>query len=344
MEGTLTRAAVLHPGATDLRIEEWPDPVPGAGEILVKVAACGLCRTDLHYLHGVPTAKTPPLVLGHEVSGTVEAVGGGVEGVAIGARVLLPPVIPCGACELCRRGRGNICARMQMLGNHRDGGFAEYVVVPATCAFPLPSNLPLEESSVVSDAGSTAYHAVVNRGHVAPGEWVAVLGCGGVGLSVLQVVKAVGGRIVAVDVAAEKLETAKRLGADEVVDGRGEVVKSLRKITGGGPDVAFEVIGNPATIRAAVEGVRAGGRVVVVGYADADVPLPAGRIMFRELEIRGSLGCPLSDFPRVLAMAAKGGFDLRAMVTHRFPLEGINEGFAALHAGMPGLVRGIAVP
>ncbi|HKZ64534.1 MAG TPA: zinc-binding dehydrogenase, partial [Thermoplasmata archaeon] len=158
------------------------------------------------------------------------------------------------------------------------------------------------------------------------------------------VVKAVGGRIVAVDVAAEKLETAKRLGADEVVDGRGEVVKSLRKITGGGPDVAFEVIGNPATIRAAVEGVRAGGRVVVVGYADADVPLPAGRIMFRELEIRGSLGCPLSDFPRVLAMAAKGGFDLRAMVTHRFPLEGINEGFAALHAGMPGLVRGIAVP
>jgi 6-hydroxycyclohex-1-ene-1-carbonyl-CoA dehydrogenase len=338
------RAAVLHPGAKELRIEDWPAPVPGPGEVLVKVAACGLCRTDLHYLHGVPTAKTPPLVLGHEVSGTVASVGTGVEGPQVGARVLLPPVIPCGSCDACLRGRGNICARMQMLGNHRDGGFAEYVVVPANCAFPLPPDLPLEESSVISDAGSTAYHAVVNRGHVAPGEWVAVLGCGGVGLSVLQVVKAVGGRIVAVDIAPEKLDAAKRLGAHEVLDGRGEVVKSLRKITGGGPDVAFEVIGQPATIRAAVEGVRTGGRVVIVGYTDAEVPLPAGRIMFRELEVRGSLGCPLQEFPRVLAFAANGGFDLKAMVTHRFALEGINEGFAALHAGARGLVRGIMVP
>jgi len=338
------RAAVLHPSAKELRVEDWPEPSLGPGDVLVKVAACGLCRTDLHYLHGVPTAKAPPLVLGHEVSGTVESVGSGVQGIATGAKVLLPPVLPCGSCDLCRRGRGNICAKMLMLGNHRDGGFAERVVVPADCAFILPPNLPLEESSVLSDAGSTAYHAVVNRGRVAPGEWVAVLGCGGVGLSVLQIVKAVGGHIVAVDVAPEKLDAAKRLGADEVVDGRGDTVKQLRKITGGGPDVAFEVIGHPATIRAAVEGVRAGGRVVVVGYADADVPLPAGRIMFRELEVRGSLGCPLQEFPRVLALAASGAFDLKAMVTHRFSLENINEGFAALNAGMPGLVRGIAVP
>jgi len=338
------RAAVLHPGAKELRIVDWPAPVLGPGEVLVKVAACGLCRTDLHYLHGVPTAKTPPLVLGHEVSGTVASVGTGVEAPQAGARVLLPPVIPCGSCDACRRGRGNICARMQMLGNHRDGGFAEFVAVPANCAFPLPSNLPLEESSVLSDAGSTAYHAVVNRGHVAPGEWVAVLGCGGVGLSVLQVAKAVGAHIVAVDIAPEKLDAAKRLGADEIVDGRGEVVKSLRKITGGGPDVAFEVIGHPATIRAAVEGVRTGGRVVIVGYTDAEVPLPAGRIMFRELEVRGSLGCPIQEFPRVLGFAANGGFDLKAMVTHRFSLDAINEGFTALQAGARGLVRGIMVP
>jgi 2-desacetyl-2-hydroxyethyl bacteriochlorophyllide A dehydrogenase len=338
------RAAVLHPGAKDLRTEEWPTPAAGPGEVLVRVAACGLCRTDLHYLHGVPTAKAPPLVLGHEVSGTVEGIGTGVEGIAPGTRVLLPPVLPCGTCEPCRRGRGNICAKMLMLGNHRDGGFAEFVAVPASCAFPLPPGLALEESSVLSDAGSTAYHAVVNRGRVAAGEWVAVLGCGGVGLSVLQMAKAAGARLIAVDVAPGKLETARRLGADELVDGFGDVPKALRKITGGGPDAAFEVIGNPKTIRAAVDAVRPGGRAIIVGYSDAEVALPAGRIMFRELEVRGSLGCPLQDFPRVLALAEEGAFDLKAMVTHRYPLEGINEGFDALNRGAPDLVRAITLP
>ena len=338
------RAAVLHPRARTLAVETWPTPEPGAGEIRVKVAACGLCRTDLHYLHGLATVKAPPLVLGHEVSGTIVAKGTGAEDFEIGSRVVLPPVLPCGTCELCRRGRGNICARMSMLGNHRDGGFAEFVVVPASCAFPLPPNLPLEESSILSDAGSTAYHAVVNRGRVLPGETVAVIGCGGVGLSVLQMVRAVGAHVIAVDIAAEKLEVAKRLGADEVLEGSGDTGKALRKMTGGGPDVAFEVVGNPKTIRAAVEGVRTGGRVVVVGYAEADVPMPAGRIMFRELEVRGSLGCPLQEFPPVLALAARGAFNLEAMVTHRYRLEEINEGFDALDHGKTGFVRGIAIP
>ncbi len=338
------RAAVLHPGARTLAVETWPMPEPAAGGLRVKVAACGLCRTDLHYLHGLATAKAPPLVLGHEVSGTVDAKGAGVAGFDIGSRVLLPPVLPCGTCELCRRGRGNVCARMSMLGNHVDGGFAEFVVVPASCAFPLPPNLPLEEASVLADAGSTAYHAVVNRARVRPGETVAVIGCGGVGLSVLQMVRAVGAYGIAVDIVPEKLDAAKRMGANEVLDGSGDTAKSLRKMTGGGPDVAFEVIGNPKTIRAAVDGVRTGGRVVIVGYADADVPMPAGRIMFRELEVRGSLGCPLQEFPPVLALAARGAFNLKAMVTHRYALEEINEGFAALNAGKPGLVRAIAIP
>ncbi len=338
------RAAVLHPGAKELAVEDWPAPTVGPGDVLVRVAACGLCRTDLHYLHGLPTAKKPPLVLGHEVSGTVESVGAAVTAISPGARVLLPPVLACGACDLCRRGRGNVCARMEMLGNHRDGGFAELIAVPADAVFLLPPNLPLEEASVLSDAGSTAYHAVVNRGRVAPGEWVAVIGCGGVGLSVLQVAHAVGARTVAIDVVPEKLERARRLGADEALDGREDVTKALRKLTGGGPDIAFEVIGNPKTIRVAVEAVRTGGRVVVVGYADADAPLPAGRIMFRELEVRGSLGCPLQEFPRVLALAASGKFDLAATVTHRYPLERINEGFATLDHGAPDFVRGIAIP
>ncbi len=157
--------------------------------------------------------------------------------------------------------------------------------------------------------------------------------------------RAAGARTIAIDVVPEKLEAARRLGADEtMMEGSPDTAKALRKATAGGPDVVFEVIGNPKTIRTAVDAVRPGGRVVVVGYSEKDATLPAGRIMFRELEVRGSLGCPLQDFPRVLALAARGAFDLKAMVTHRFPLDDINEGFAQLEGGAPDMVRGIALP
>ncbi len=134
MEGSLTKAAVFH-GAEGLRVEEVERPKPDVGEVLVRVAACGICRTDLHYLHGVPTFQKPPLILGHEISGVVE---GPADEPLQGQRVLLPPVIPCGHCEYCQAGRGTLCRRMVMLGNHRDGGFAENVTIPASAAFPLP--------------------------------------------------------------------------------------------------------------------------------------------------------------------------------------------------------------
>ena len=339
------RAALLRRSHEPLELAEIPVPVPGVGEVLVKVAACGLCHTDLHYLdHGTPTFKTPPLVLGHEISGTVAALGSGASGWSEGERVLLPAVLPCGACALCRTGRENICEHSRMFGNHIDGGFAEFVVVPAKDLLHLPPEIPLAEGAIIADALTTPFHAVVRRGRVAPGDWVLVLGCGGVGLNLVQFAAAMGGRVVAVDVAADKLDWALRLGAEEVVNaGAGERLdKALRRITGSGVDVAFEAIGKASTQEQAMGCVRTGGRLVLVGYSPEAMSFNSGRAMFREIEVLGSLGCRPVDYPRVIELARRGKVKVAELVTHRFPLAQIHEGLDALRAGLP--IRAIVVP
>lgn len=336
------RAAVFH-GGKELKVEEVDRPKPAHDEVLVRVAACGICRTDLHYLHGVPTFKKPPLILGHEISGTVEeAPDGGPE---IGQRVLIPPVIPCGECEYCLQGRGTLCTHMVMLGNHRDGGFAEYVAVSQSVTFPLPDSIPLQEGCIISDAFSTPYHAVINRAEVKPGQTVAIFGCGGVGLAAVQMAVLAGARVVAVDLVEEKLLLAEDFGAWLTINASGvdDAAKEVRRLTSGGVDVALEVIGNPATIRQAFDSLRWGGRLMVVGYTDKEVSFSGAKLMFREMEVRGSLGCGLHDFPKVIDLAAMGLLKVKEMVSHRFALEDINEGFRLLETGDPGLVRGIVL-
>ena len=165
------RAAVFHGPGQPLRLEEVPLPEPGPGEVRVRVAACGVCHTDLHYVdHGTPTFKEPPLILGHEASGRVDALGPGVSGWTAGEPVLLPAVLTCGSCRFCRLGRENVCAEMRMFGNHVDGAYAEHVLAPARDLFRLPPAIPLEEGCIIADALSTPYHAVKNRGQVRPGE------------------------------------------------------------------------------------------------------------------------------------------------------------------------------
>ena len=339
------KAALFYGAHRPLQIEERPIPHAGPGEIVVKVAACGLCHTDLHYIdHDVPTFAAPPLVLGHEASGTIFEIGPDTEGWKIGDRVLIPAVLSCGRCEACRRGRENICARGVMLGNHIDGAYAEYLRVPAKDALALPPELPLEEACLIADAVSTPYHAVVNRGEVKPGERVAVFGCGGVGINVVQVAAAVGAEVWAVDVNLERLAFARQLGAAHAVDaGAGDgAVKELRRATGGGVDVAFEAIGNPATIRQGLDALRRGGRLVVVGYSAESVELPAAKIMFQELEIRGSLGCRPVDYPRIIALACAGKIRIVPLVTRRVSLGEINCGLDDLRNGRG--LRTIVVP
>jgi len=340
------KAAVFYGAGQPLKIEDVATPKPAAGEVLVKVAACGLCRTDLHYLHGTPTFKKPPIILGHEISGTVEAAAPDVTSFRNGSKIIIPPVFGCGRCFFCRTGRPTLCTSQIMVGNHRDGGFAEYICVPASELFIAPENVPLPEASIISDAISTPYHAVVNRAEVRPGDSVAVFGAGGVGLSTIQMAAAVGGRVIAVDVFDEKLETARKFGAVEVVNGKKEqdVAKAIRKMTNGGVDVALEVIGNPVTIQQAFNSVRWGGRVVVVGYSSKEITIDAARLMFREIEVMGSLGCGPQDYPKVIEMVRLGKIRVKEMVTHRFPLEKINDGFAQLDKGDPTLIRAIATP
>lgn len=330
------KAAMFHGPGQPFKIEDVPTPQPGPGQVLVKVAACGVCHTDLHYTdHNVPTFKKPPLILGHEASGIIAGVGAGVTRWQAGDRVLLPAVYGCGVCDACRRGRENICDQMVMFGNNIDGAFAEYIAVSQHTLFALPPELPLIESSIIADAITTPYQAVANRGRVKPGDAVVVFGCGGIGLNVVQMAAAAGGQVIAVDIVDEKLEWAKKLGAVAVINsGQVERVdKEIRKLTGGGADVSFEAIGLPATQEAAFAGTRNGGRLVLVGYSAKPMTLNSGRTMYREMEIIGSLGCPASEYPKVIELARSGKIKVKELVTARFQLEQINQAFDTLRQG-----------
>ncbi len=330
------KAAVFHGADRPLAIEDVPMPEAGPGQVLIRVAGCGVCHTDLHYLdHGTPTFKQPPMILGHEVSGTIETVGEGVRHLAVGERVLAAAVTSCGHCAACREGRESICANGEMLGNHIDGGFAEFVAVPSKDVFHLPDEIPLVEGSIIADAITTPYHAVVNRGRVRPGDEVVVFGCGGVGINIVQIAAALGARVVAVDISPAKLEWAAKLGAAATLDIAAEARpdKALRKATSGGADVAFEAVGKPITQELAVSCLKTGGRAVFVGYSPETMTLNSGRVMFRELEVVGSLGCRPVDYPRVIEMVRQGRIRLTELVTHRFCLDEIGQALDTLRSG-----------
>jgi 6-hydroxycyclohex-1-ene-1-carbonyl-CoA dehydrogenase len=330
------KAALFLGSEQPLQIDDIPTPEPGPGEILVKVAACGVCHTDLHYLdHGVPTFKKPPLILGHEISGTIAVLGPQVNGWRDGDPVLLPAVYGCGQCRMCREGRENICESMVMFGNNVDGGYAEYVLAPAKDALPMPPSIPLIEGAIIADAITTPYHAVVNRGEIRPGDKVVVFGCGGIGLNIVQLASALGAEVTAVDVIDSKLELAVELGAAHTMNSSQveRIDKEIRKLTGGGADVAFEAIGLPVTQEQAFASIRTGGRFVVVGFSAKPMQLNSGRVMFRELEVVGSLGCRAVDYPRVLSMVQSGMINLKKLVTGRFPLSDINQAFDLLRQG-----------
>ncbi|MCF7811527.1 zinc-binding dehydrogenase [bacterium] len=343
------RAAIFYGPKQPLKVEEVPTPKPGPGEILVKVAACGVCHTDMHYIdHGVPTFKPPPMILGHEASGTVAELGEGVTKWKLDDRVLLPAVLSCGVCPSCRIGRENICDNMKMFGNHVDGAYAEYVLAPAKDALSVPEDVPLIEGSIIADAISTPYHAVVNRAKVKPGDWVAVFGCGGVGINCVQVAAAVGASVIAVDLMPEKLEFAKMLGAQETINpaeiDKGRVDKAIRKMIGDGVDIAFECIGNPKTIVDAYNTIKKGGTCVVVGYTHLPAEIPVAKTMFFEQSLIGSLGCRPVDYPRIIEMARIGKIKVKELVTGSFGLDGINDAFDLLRNNDPKTLRSVIIP
>lgn len=329
-------------------VEDLRDPEPGPGEVLVRVAACGVCHTDLH-IHDGSVAFPLPCVLGHEISGTVVGAGDDVTVIGVGDRIVGAFVMPCGTCRMCTAGREELCepffAHNRLNGTLYDGrtrlfaaddtpvwmysmgGLAELAVVPALAVAPVPTTVPLEDAAILGCAFLTAYGALHHVGCVAPGASVVVIGAGGVGLSVVQVARALGAAtVIAVDVAADRLATALDLGATATVLGSAaDAIDQIRDLTGGtGADVAIEAVGQPGTFRQATEAVADGGRCVMVGIAGAGVTaqVEITRLVRRKLQVLGSFGGrPRSDLSALAELVAAGALDPGAVISRRFALD-----------------------
>lgn len=354
------RAVVLPDVNASLTLEEIPRPRPKAGEVLVRVAACGVCHTDLHVIKGEVKFPTPA-VLGHEISGTVAGVGPGVAGLAEGARVVSSFIMPCGWCAYCAQGRDDLCSTFFELNRLRGqlydgttrlaradgtplamysmGGLAEYAVVPATDVFPLPDGVPLEEACILGCAIFTAFGAVRHQADLRPGEAVAVVATGGVGSNIIQLARVFGAsQIIAVDVRDDKLDAARGLGATHTINAAHEEVGPaiMRLTEGRGVDAAFEALGRPETVLHAFGAVRDGGRVVIVGIAPGNtaVPIEITRLVRRSVRVIGSYGARVrSDMPLLLRMAQAGTIAPERTITRRYPLAEAPAAYDALNRG-----------
>lgn len=329
-------AAVLH-GPKELKIEEVDVPKPGAGEVLVEVAANGLCHTDVTYYD----AKIPekmriyPLILGHEAAGTVVAKGEGAAGPEEGDHVLLPPVYGCGECDYCRAGLDNLCRKSVFLGASRHGTYAQYVTIPAKFAFKMAPTVDMERACVSADSVSTVYYALKERVGVKAGDFVAVFGCGGLGLAALNVARELGAaKLYAVDVRDDSLEAAARLGAEPINSkGQEKIFKELKSRSGDGIRVALDCVGYAATISEAFNTVCKGGEVGVIGFTLDKVELPAGNFMGLQKRIGGSWACPTRLYPEVVKMIERGGLDFNVLVSRFYDLEQVEQAFKDLESG-----------
>ncbi len=310
----------------------------------MRIAAAGICRSDVHYRAGNPSAGPLPLTLGHEVAGVVSAVGDGVPDGRVGERVCLHYQVSCGDCEYCVRGSEQFCSTGAMLGKSTHGGYAESVAVPARNAFRLPDEISFEHGAVMMCSSATSYHAL-RKGRLRPGETVAVFGVGGLGMSAVQLARAFGaGTVYAIDINPVKLELAASFGAVPIDASTGDPVAALRQ--SGGVDVALELIGLRVTMRQAIESLRPFGRAVVVGLGGDPVEFrPYREMIAREAEIIGSADHLAQELPELVDMARRGALDLSSVVTDRIPLEAdaVNEAMDRLE-GFGDAVRAVIVP
>jgi len=325
-----------------------PLPVPQANEALVRVAGCGVCHTDIGFLYGgVRTRMAPPLILGHEIAGVVEAAGPGLERL-VGKNVVVPAVIPCGACDVCRRGRGSICAKQVFPGNDVHGGFASHVLVPARGLAEVDlagasfgdSGVGLAELAVVADAVSTAYQAV-RRSQLAPGDLAIFVGAGGVGGFGVQIANALGAKVVAVDVDKAKLDLIAQHGAALTLDAREKdqdgikaAVKEFAKAQGLRSTEwrVFETSGTKPGQELAFKLLVSGSYLGVVGYTRDPVSLRLSNLMALDARAEGNWGCVPELYPEVLDLVRRGLVKLAPFV-EKHPLSDVNDVLTAMHEG-----------
>ncbi|MEU9833452.1 zinc-dependent alcohol dehydrogenase family protein [Streptosporangium sp. NPDC048047] len=360
------RAVVFDAFGADLEVRKVPDPAPPSGGVVVRVAATGLCRSDWHGWQGHDDdIRALPHVPGHELAGVVAAVGDGVRSWRPGDRVTVPFVCACGSCPACAAGDQQVCERQTQPGFTHWGSFAEYVALENADVnlVGLPEAVSFPAAASLGCRFATAFRAVVSVGRVRPGEWVAVHGCGGVGLSAVMIAASAGARVVAVDVSPRALELAARFGAaacvaaapgggapsagpgpvspaaavpGDVVPEDGGVAERVREVTGGGAHVSIDALGSPGTCASSIGSLRRRGRHVQVGLLPGLTALPMGRVIAHELEVLGSHGMAAHAYPAMLETVTAGLLRPDLLITRTIGLEEAGPALAAI-GSVPGV-------
>ena len=331
-----------------LEITDLPLPRPGPDELLVRVAACGICGSDVHGYDGSSGRRIPPLVMGHEAAGIVADAGTGVSNFKSGDRVTFDSTVYCGECANCSRGDRNLCDNRQVLGvscgdYRRAGAFAEFVVVPARIAYKLPENLSFEEAALL-EAVAVAMHAVslvpIKRESTA-----LVLGAGTIGLLIQQALRAAGcGQVLVADLDRSRLELSEKLGATRVLQSGPQLAQQITELTGGiGVDLAVEAVGINATVAAAIDNVRKGGNVVLVGNVTPEVTIHLQKVVSRQLRLQGSCAS-CGEYPLAIELMSKGDIRVKPLITALAPLEDGPRWFERLYKGEPNLLKVVLTP
>lgn len=331
-----------------LEVADLAQPAPGPGEVLVRVAACGICGSDVHGYDGSSGRRIPPIVMGHEAAGTIAALGDGVSGYAEGDRVTFDSTIYCGACDNCRRGHVNLCDNRQVLGvscgdYRRAGAFADFVVVPSRILYRLPATLSFAEAAML-EAVSVALHGVC-LAEISEGSTAVVLGAGMIGLLTLQALRAAGcAKIFVADIDSTRLRLAKDTGATAILSSNADFVAQVMQLTGGtGVDVVIEAVGRNESLKASIDSVRKGGTVVLVGNISPEVTLPLQKVVTRQIRLQGSCASA-GEYPQAIELMARGAIQVKPLITAMAPLEDGPRWFERLHAREPNLMKVILTP
>lgn len=327
-------------------LQERPTPAPGRGEAMVRTAATAVCHTDLSIYTGHHPGVRYPVVMGHESTGVVEWLGTDASRVTVGQRVIIDPIITCGACDSCERGRPNLCRHAGLFGREVEGSLADRIVLPERYLHPLPDHLSLEAATLIETL-ATVRHGQERVG-ISPGDAVAVLGQGATGLLHTQLAKLSGASpLIAISRSAWKLEMARRWGASHVVTAAGQdaVDRVLGLTHGAGADVVIESTGVASLIRPAIDMLRPGGKLLVYGIGhDAVEGLTTFPFYFKELTLYGSRGLTAADFAPSIRLAATGAIDLEGFVTARYPLSSVASAFDDYERDPDRILRIVIVP
>lgn len=332
-----------------LEITEMPKPEIGPHDVLISVQACGICGSDVHGYDGSTGRRVPPIIMGHEAAGVVTEIGSQVTRFTVNDRVTFDSTVSCGSCFHCRRGEINLCDHRKVLGVSCDeyrqhGAFAEFVVVPENIVYALPDSFPFEHAAMI-EAVSIAVHAA-NRTPISLGDSCVVVGTGMIGLLVVQAMKRAGcSKVIAVDLDPEKLELALKLGATNTIDAaQKDVVAEVKELTSDrGADVAVEVVGATKTIQTAIESVRKGGNITLVGNLSPGIDLPLQSVVTRELTLNGSCASR-GEYPQCIELMDRGDIQVEPLISLKAPLEEGPSLFERLYNGEPGLMKVILQP